>query len=78
MVADIRELIAARPFVPFTIHLVDGGTAHVPTVDHVSVTATGNRVFVSYDDGKYDAIRPLMISRVTIDEKRDGAKQHTE
>jgi len=61
--------MAARPFVPFTIHLVDGGAAHVPTVDHVSITATGNRVFVSYDDGRYDAIRPLMISRVTIDEE---------
>jgi len=72
VVPDIRELIAARPFVPFTIHLVDGGAAHVPTVDHVSVTATGNRVFVSYDDGKYDAIRPLMISRVTVDEQANG------
>ena len=61
--------MAARPFVPFTIHLVDGGAAHVATVDHVSITATGNRVFVSYDDGRYDAIRPLMISRVTIDEE---------
>ncbi len=73
MVPDIRELMAERPFVPFTIHLVDGGEAHVPTVDHVSVTATGNRVFVSYDDGKYDAIRPLMISWVTVDENLNGS-----
>lgn len=73
MVADIRELIAARPFVPFTIHTVDGGAAYVPTTDHISITATGNRVFVSYDDGKYDAIRPLIISRVTIDEQANGA-----
>jgi len=69
VVADIKTLIAARPFVPFTIHMVDGGAAPVPTIDHVSITATGNRVFVSYDDGHYDAIRPLMISRLTIDEQ---------
>ncbi len=73
MIPDIRELIAARPFVPFTIHLVDGGTAHVPAVDHVHVTPTGNRIFVSYDDGKYDAIRPIMISRVTVDEQTQGS-----
>ncbi len=72
MIADIRELIAKRPFAPFTIHTVNGGAAHVPTGDHVWVTATGNRVFVSYDDGKYDTIRPLMISRVTVDEKANG------
>ncbi len=74
MVPDLREMMAARPFVPFTIHLVDGGeAAHVPNVDHVSITATGNRVFVSYDNGRYDAIRPLMISRVTVEEKLNGS-----
>ncbi|MBA3882513.1 MAG: hypothetical protein H0X73_07290 [Chthoniobacterales bacterium] len=59
---------------PFTFHLVDGGAIHVPTVDHVSLTATGNRVFVSYDDGKYDAVRALMISRVTVDEQTEGSR----
>ncbi len=67
MIADLRELVSARPFVPFTIHLVDGGAVRVPTVDHVYITPTGNRVFVSFDDGTYDAIRPLMISRLTVD-----------
>lgn len=64
VVNDVRDFIAARPFVPFTIHLADGGAVRVPTVDHVYVTATGNRVIVSFDD---DVIRPLMISRVTLD-----------
>ena len=67
MIPDIRELIAARPFVPFTIYLGDGEGVRVPTVDHVYVTPTGNRVFVSFDDGSYDVIRPLMISRVTVE-----------
>ena len=67
MIDDLRKLIAKRPFVPFTIHLVDGGAVRVPTVDHIHVTPTGNRVFVDFDDGTYDTIRPLMISRVTVD-----------
>jgi hypothetical protein len=71
VVKDIRELSTTKPFIPFTIHLVAGGGLRIPTVDHVYVTPTGNRVFVSFDDGTYDVIRPLMISRVTVD--REGA-----
>ena len=46
----------------------------VPTVDHVYVQPTGSRVFVSYDDGSYEIIRPLMISRLTADEENNGAE----
>ena len=69
MINDLRERITARPrpFVPFTIHLADGGAVRVLTVDHVYVTPSGNRVFVSFDDGRYDVIRPLMITRTTLD-----------
>jgi hypothetical protein len=67
VVTGIRELIAARPFVPFTIHLFDGGGFYVPTIDHVHVAPSPERIFVWRDNGKYDTIRPLMISRVTVD-----------
>lgn len=73
MIDDLRELIAKRPFVPFTIHTVDGGGIRVPTIDHVHVTPRGERVFVWYDDGGYDTIRPLMISRVTVDQRTADA-----
>jgi hypothetical protein len=69
MVADLRKLVARRPFVPFTIHTVDGGAIRVPTIDHVHVTPKGDRVFVFFDDGGLDWIRPLMISRVTVDQE---------
>ena len=74
MIEDLRKLIGKRPFVPFTIHTVDGGGIRVPTVDHVHVTPTGNRVFVFFDDGGYDDIRPLMISRVTVDQRDNGSE----
>lgn len=67
MIRDIRDLVSARPFQPFTIHLVDGGGIRVPTVDHVHVAPSPERVFVWHDDGKYETIRPLMISRLTVD-----------
>jgi hypothetical protein len=74
VVQDLRRLIAQRPFVPFTIHTIDGGAVRVPTVDHIHVAVTGNRVHVDFDDGRYDTIRPLMISRLTIDEKVNGSE----
>jgi hypothetical protein len=69
VIEDLRKLIAIRPFVPFTIHTVDGGATRVPTLDHVHVPPAGNRVFVFFDDGRWDAIRPLMISRLTVDRR---------
>jgi hypothetical protein len=69
VIADLRKIITKRPFVPFTIHTVDGGAMRVPTLDHVHVTPKGDRVFVFFDDGTLDWIRPLMISRLTVDQE---------
>ena len=66
MVSDIKKLVAAQPFVPFTIHLVDGGHVRVPTVDHVHVFPQGTRVLVMHDDDDYDILSPLLISRITV------------
>jgi hypothetical protein len=56
VIADLRKLISKQPFLTFTIHTVDGG-------------AMRNRVFVFFDDGRRDDIRPLMISRITVDQR---------
>lgn len=66
MNSDIRKLIAARPFAPFTIHLADGGAVHVPTVDHVFVFPDGGRVIVAKDDGDYDILSGLLMARITV------------
>jgi len=67
MTADIRKLVHALPFVPFTIHLADGGQLRVPTVDHIAVPPAGGRVFVFGDDERYDVLSALLISRITVD-----------
>jgi hypothetical protein len=67
MTADIRKLVHSVPFVPFTIHLADGGQLRVPSVDHVAVAPTGGRVVVFGDDERYDVISSLLISRLTVD-----------
>ena len=67
--ADIRKLVRAVPFVPFTIHLADGRQVRVPTVDHVAVSPTGGRVIVFADDDTHDILSSLLISRITVDQQ---------
>ena len=74
--ADIRKLVHAVPFVPFTIHLADGGQLRVPSVDHIAVPPAGGRIFVFGDDARYDVLSSLLISRVTVDrEPRSPAQK---
>ena len=67
MTDDIRKLAHASPFVPFSIHLADGGSLRVPTVDHIAVAPAGGRVVVFGDDDSYDVLSSLLISRITVD-----------
>jgi hypothetical protein len=73
MTADIRKLVHAVPFVPFTIHVADGGQLRVPTVDHIAVPPAGGRIFVFGDDERYDVLSALMITRLSIDRESSTA-----
>jgi hypothetical protein len=64
MIKRVRELMAQRPFLPFTIHTSDGRSVSVPTSDHIAVSGQFY-VIVTYDDGKWDLIPALHISGVT-------------
>ena len=76
MTADIRKLMHAVPFVPFTIHLADGGQLRVPLVDHIAVAPTGGRIVVFEDDEQYDVLSSLLISRVTVDREPASSVQN--
>jgi hypothetical protein len=74
---DVRKLVHAAPFVPFTIHLADGGQLRVPTVDHIAVPPAGGRIFVFGEDERYDVVTALMITRVTVD-REPATSNHSE
>ena len=69
MVSDVRKLIENRPFIPFKIHLADGGELRVPTVDHVAISPSGGRVIVFGDDDGASIVSPLLISRITVEQQ---------
>lgn len=75
MTADIRKLVHARPFTPFTIHLADGGQLRVPTVEHIAVPPSGGRIVVFRDDGDYDIVSALLITRLTVDREEARSTQ---
>lgn len=75
MTEDIRKLVHAVPFVPFTIHLADGGALRVPTVDHIAVGPAGTRTVVFSDNDSWDMLSALLISRVTVDRDASARQQ---
>jgi len=75
MIADIRKLAHATPFVPFTIHLAEGGQLRVPTSDHIGVPPTGGRFVVFGEDERYDVISALMVTRLTVDREQAPSAQ---
>ena len=75
MTADIRKLVHMAPFVPFTIHLADGGQLRVPTVDHIAVAPAGGRVVVFGEDDRYDVLSSLLITRITVDRESANSDQ---
>ena len=73
MSEDIRKLLAANPFIPFTVHLADGGEVRIPTRDHVLLFPQGSRLIVTHDDDSYDVLSALLISRLTVDSRPTSA-----
>jgi hypothetical protein len=66
MNTDLRRLVHAVPFVPFAIHLADGTQWRVPSVDHIAVPPAGGRIWVFRDDGEYEILSSLSITRITV------------
>ena len=73
MSEDMRKLLAANPFIPFTVHLADGGEVRIPTRDHVLLFPQGSRLIVTHDDDSYDVLSALLISRLTVDSRPTSA-----
>ncbi len=74
MTTDIRKLVTAMPFVPFTIHLADRGQLRMPTIGHIAVGPAGGRVIVFGDGDQHEVICPRMITRITVDRQSEKAE----
>lgn len=62
MTGDIRKHLQISPFVPFSVRTADGREYPVPTVDHIYLPPSGERVVISDDKGIVVVLPGLMIS----------------
>ena len=64
MIEHIRQLLAAQPFVPFTIVSTGGNRYRVVTNKHAAVSPPPHRVAVWFDDGGGISVAALHIASV--------------
>ena len=67
MIPDIRQLLEAEPFVSFSLYLIDGGRADVPSADNLFVFPQGTRVIIVNDEDGYEIIPAENITRIVVD-----------
>ncbi len=67
MTADIRDLLKAEPFIPFTIHVADGREYRVPTPEHAHVLPSGGRVLVVTDNARQTILPGLLLSGLALE-----------
>lgn len=66
MIADVRRLLKAKPFVPFVIVTSGGNRYEVPTADHCDVGPAGNRLHIWFDDDTSIIVAGLHITSVEL------------
>ena len=64
MVADIRRLLQAAPFEPFTIVTSSGRRYPVPSANHANFNPQGTRVVVWFDDDASVTIAGLHVAAI--------------
>lgn len=70
MIADIRQLLNARPFEPFVILTTGGNRYRVASAEHAGIDPQRSRVLVWFDDGSSVTVAGLYIASI-----ERGAKQ---
>jgi hypothetical protein len=66
MTKDIRDRLAAQPFLPFVVHTADGREYHVRSHDHAHVSPGGGRVSIWTDDETEFILPALLISGLKV------------
>lgn len=69
-IEQLRTLHQASPFRPFTIHLADGRSLHVPYREFLSYSPTGRTVIVHGEGEAYNIIDLRLVTRLEVNEER--------
>lgn len=61
MQEDIRKLMRATPFVPFSLFMTDGRSFGIPTSDHIFIYPSG-LIVVEADKGVVNLLPPSQVA----------------
>ncbi|MGB7159008.1 MAG: hypothetical protein WBD40_13140 [Tepidisphaeraceae bacterium] len=59
------EFLKRQPFVPFTVHVADGGSFEVKGPEFASRTHNGRTIFISTQDERTEWIDLLLVTRIS-------------
>ena len=62
----VRELWRATPFQPFTMHLGDGRSFHVPHPEFFGMTRGGRLAVVMHGDEGMDIVDLLLVTSIEL------------
>jgi len=62
----VRDLWRASPFQPFTLHLADGRSFHVPHPEFMVMTRGGRLAVVTHGDESFDIVDLLLVTSVEV------------
>jgi hypothetical protein len=65
MLEEIRRLVSATPFQPFTLFLTDGRSFRVPTADHIFIYPSG-LIGLEDDGGVVNFLRANQLTGVEL------------
>ncbi len=66
----LRETLHAAPFKPFTIHVADGRSLHVPHPDFIAIDGNGRLVIVispAHQSPSYSVIDAPLITQLEVE-----------
>ena len=65
-VQQLRAAHRATPFRPFTVHMADGRSFHVPHPDFLFMSPTGRTVIICQEDEEFSILDLLLMTEIQL------------
>jgi hypothetical protein len=72
---QLRAAHKARPFIPFTVHLADGTSVHVPHPEVLFQTQGGRTIFINTGGEEVSIIDLLLVTKLTFGNGRSKRRR---
>jgi hypothetical protein len=66
-VERFQQVLSAKPFRPFTIHLADGDSIHVVSREFVAPSPSGRTIVVFQPDDRMNILDLLLVTNLEVE-----------